>query len=151
MNRRKDLVKPEPMVDMMWFQPSLTEDVPAEYYVPANATRALALLRAHGVQVRRLTSSVPAVEAFTITANTARPATNSIDTGAHGLRLLEGTWNAAPGASAAAGSFAVPMNQPLARLVFYLLAPTSDDGLVTWNYLDDLLQDAKTYPILRKK
>ena len=43
------------------------------------------------------------------------------------------------------------MNQPLARLAFYLLAPTSDDGLTAWNYLDDLLQDAKVYPILRKK
>ena len=43
------------------------------------------------------------------------------------------------------------MNQPLARLAFYLLAPTSDDGLVTWNYLDDVLQDVKTYPILRKR
>jgi hypothetical protein len=43
------------------------------------------------------------------------------------------------------------MNQALARLAFYLLAPTSDDGLVTWNFLDDLLKDAKTYPILRKR
>ena len=31
------------------------------------------------------------------------------------------------------------MNQTLARLAFYLLAPTSDDGLVTWNLLDELL------------
>ena len=44
------------------------------------------------------------------------------------------------------------MNQPLARLAFYLLAPTSDDGITAWNYLDDSLgADAKTYPILRKK
>ena len=51
-----------------------------------------------------------------------------------------------------AGAWAVPMNQPLARLAFYLLAPTSDDGLATWNYLDDVLgADVKSYPILRKK
>ena len=50
-----------------------------------------------------------------------------------------------------AGAWAVPMNQPLARLAFYLLAPTSDDGLTTWNALDDLLQDAKSYPVTRKK
>ena len=38
------------------------------------------------------------------------------------------------------------MNQPLARLAF-LLAPTSDDRLTAWNYLDDSLgSDAKTYP-----
>ena len=34
------------------------------------------------------------------------------------------------------------MDQPLARLAFYLLEPTSDDGLVAWNYLDDRLKDA---------
>jgi len=34
-----------------------------------------------------------------------------------------------------------------------LLAPTSDDGAVAWNYLDEVLgsADAKVYPILRKK
>jgi hypothetical protein len=41
-------------------------------------------------------------------------------------------------------------NQPLGRLAFYLLEPTSDDGLVAWNFLDDVLKDATTvYPILR--
>lgn len=43
------------------------------------------------------------------------------------------------------------MNQPLARLALCLLEPTSDDGLVNWNLLDDLLENAKTYPILRKR
>ena len=40
------------------------------------------------------------------------------------------------------------MNQPLARLAFYLLAPTSDDGLGNWNFLDEMLKDAKTYQIM---
>jgi hypothetical protein len=43
------------------------------------------------------------------------------------------------------------MNQPLARLAFYLLEPASDDGLTAWNALDEYLKDAKTYPILRKR
>ncbi len=48
--------------------------------------------------------------------------------------------------------FAIAMNQKLARLAFYLLAPTSDDGLVTWNALDEMLgADVKEYPVLRKK
>jgi hypothetical protein len=42
------------------------------------------------------------------------------------------------------------MDQPLARLAFILLAPTSDDGLLTWNVLDDRLADGM-YPILRRK
>ena len=153
MNRRKDVVKPEQMVDRLWFEGTKFEDVPAEYYVPAGATAALELLRSHGVQLRQLTAPVTGVESFAIATNTQRPAGNSIDLGTHGIRTLDGTWQAAAGVTVPAGSWAVPMNQPLARLAFYLLAPTSDDGLVTWNYLDDVLGDAgvKTYPILRKK
>ena len=152
MNRRRDVVRPEMMVDRLWFEPTKTEDVPTEYYVPAAATKALDNLRAHGVQMRRLTAAVKGVEVFTITSNTQRPANNGIDTGAHALRTLEGTWAADPAAEVPAGSFAVAMNQPLARLAFYLLAPTSDDGLTTWNFLDELLgEGVKTYPILRKK
>jgi hypothetical protein len=152
MNRRKDVVHPEQMVDRMWFEPTKTEEVPREYYVPDTATKALDVLRAHGVQMRKLTAPVTGVEEFAITSNTARQANpNSIDTGAHGLRTLEGDWQAST-ESVPAGAWAVPMNQPLARLAFYLLAPTSDDGLLTWNFFDDLLgADVKTYPVKRRK
>jgi hypothetical protein len=40
------------------------------------------------------------------------------------------------------------MTQPLARLAFYLLEPRSNDGLVTWNVLDDAIKQSQ-YPILR--
>ena len=152
MNRRKDVVHEEKMIDMLWFEPSKTEDVPHEYYVPASATKTLALLGLHGIQMHPITAPVRGVEQFTITSNTQRQATNSIDTGAHGLRSIDGTWAAAPDVTVPAGAWVVPMNQPLARLAFYLLAPTSDDGVTAWNYLDDSLgSEAKTYPILRKK
>jgi hypothetical protein len=153
MNRRKDVLKAEKMNNGLWFAPLGTEDVATEYYVPASATKAIELLRAHGVQLREVKQEVKGVEAFSITANTQRQPNNGIDTGAHGLRTLTGSWAPAADSTVPAGSFAVAMNQPLARLAFYLLAPTSDDGLVAWNYLDDVLGDAgvKTYPILRKK
>jgi hypothetical protein len=110
-------------------------------------------LALHGIQMHQITAPVSGLEQFTITSNTQRPANpNSIDTGSHGLRSIDGAWAPAPGVTAPAGSWVVPMTQPLARLAFYLLAPTSDDGLTAWNYLDDSLgSDAKTYPILRRK
>ena len=153
MNRRKDVLKAENMRNGMWFAPTATELVPTEYYIPAGATKAIELLRAHGVQLKEVTRPVTGVERFAITANTQRPANpNSIDTGAHGLRTLTGAWEAAADATVPAGSFSVAMNQKLARLAFYLIAPTSDDGLVTWNALDEMLgADVKTYPILRKR
>jgi hypothetical protein len=153
MARRKDVLKAETVNNGLWFAPTTTEDVATEYYVPASATKAIELLRSHGIQLREVKQELKGVEAFTIAGNTQRPANNGIDTGAHGLRTLTGSWAPAADATVPAGSFAVAMNQPLARLAFYLLAPTSDDGLVAWNYLDDVLGDqaVKVYPILRKK
>jgi hypothetical protein len=152
MNRRKDVTKPEQMVDSLWFEPTTTAVAPTEYYVPANATTVLALLHSHGIEMKPLAQPVKGVEQFTMTSNTQQTArAGNIDMGTHGLRTLEGTWAAAPDVSAPAGAWVVSMKQPLALLAFYLLEPTSDDGVTTWNDLDDLLKDAKTYPILRKR
>ena len=52
MNRRKDVLKAETMSNGLWFAATATEPVPAEYYIPAGATKAIELLRAHGVQLR---------------------------------------------------------------------------------------------------
>jgi hypothetical protein len=43
------------------------------------------------------------------------------------------------------------MNQPLARLAFYLMEPRANDGLLTWNFLDDALKGVNVYPILRTR
>lgn len=150
MNRRKDVVRTEPMVDMLWFEPATTETVPSAYYIPATATRAIELVKWHGIQVRETTLSTLSMplEAFTIEASNAGQNFEG-----HATRRLEGKWaQAAPdGIPRNAKYVEVRMNQPLARLAFYLLEPMSDDGLVAWNYLDDQLQDAKQYPIYRKK
>jgi dipeptidyl-peptidase-4 len=47
--------------------------------------------------------------------------------------------------------YRVPLNQPLARLAFYLLEPRSNDGLVTWNFLDDAMKSSNVYPIMRTR
>ena len=43
----------------------------------------------------------------------------------------------------------IPANQPLGRLAFYLLEPESDDGLVTWNFIEEGVSVGKTYPVYR--
>ncbi len=58
MYRRKNVSNPEQMTDRLWFEPTTTEEVPAEYYVPASATTSLDLLRKHGIQMRQLTAPV---------------------------------------------------------------------------------------------
>jgi hypothetical protein len=146
MCNRKDVTRHEQMVDMMWFEPDTTEVVPSAYYVPAEATKAIDLLKAHGIVLRPVTQPVTGVEQFTITAN--NPAQNFEG---HAMVKIDGKWDAAPGVTVPRGTVEISMSQPLARLAFYLLEPASDDGLVAWNVLDDQLKEAKTYPILRKK
>jgi hypothetical protein len=146
MCNRKDVVKPEQMVDMMWFEPATTETAPAAYYVPAGATKAIELLKAHGVQMKAVSQTVKGVEQFTIDTNAAGQTFEG-----HAMRKVEGKWQAAPDLTVPKGAWEVSMTQPLARLAFYLLEPASDDGLVAWNFLDDQLKDAKRYPILRRR
>jgi hypothetical protein len=147
MNRRKDVVKPEQMVDMLWFEPVTTETAPAAYYVPVAAAKAVELLKAHGIQMRTAAPS-GSLEGFVIESNTAGQPFEG-----HAIRKVTGTWGPKPVIDPQARWVEVSMNQPLARLAFYLLEPMSDDGLVAWNYLDEQLKDATggQYPILRRK
>jgi hypothetical protein len=145
MCNRKDVVHPEKMVDMMWFEPATTEVVPAAYFVPADATKAIALLKAQGLQMRE--AAVPAgAERFTISGNAAGQTFEG-----HAMRRVEGQWGATASPNPNTRYLEISTAQPLGRLAFYLLEPTSDDGLVAWNYLDDQLKDATAYPILRRK
>jgi len=41
--------------------------------------------------------------------------------------------------------------QPLGVLAAYLLEPASEDGVATWNLLDDALSAGRPYPILRSR
>ena len=97
MIRRKDVLKAETMNSGLWFGSTATETVgggvPA---FPAEATKAIELLRAHGVQLRPVTQPVKDIERFAIASDAARQANiDSIDTGAHGLRTLTGAWEPA--------------------------------------------------------
>jgi hypothetical protein len=146
MCRRKDVLHPEKMVDMMWFEPATTEIVPSAYYVPADATKAIDLLKLQGLQMRE--APVPAgVESFTISSNA--PGQNFEG---HAMRKVEGQWGAKADLKSGVKYLEISTSQPLGRVAFYLLEPASDDGLVAWNYLDDQLKDGTTvYPVLRRK
>lgn len=47
------------------------------------------------------------------------------------------------------GTLEVPVTPRLGRLVFTLLEPRSDDGVVNWNLLDEQIEAGAIYPILR--
>jgi hypothetical protein len=145
MCNRKDVVHPEKMVDMMWFEPAASERVPAAYYVPATATKAVDLLKAHGIEMREVEAPIN-VEGFQIRGQRTGRTFEG-----HAIRTIEGEWGGHVDLVAGAKWFEVRTDQPLGRLAFYLLEPMSDDGLVAWNALDDQLKDVAIYPVVRSR
>jgi hypothetical protein len=117
----------------LWFAPTATEDVATSTTCRPAATKAIELLRAHGVQLREVKAGnqrrggVPHCRQHPAAAEQrhrhrrARPA------------HAGGSVGTALPTAPCRRQLRVAMNQPLARLAFYLLAPTSDDGVVAWN------------------
>jgi len=140
--------KPERMVEYGTFEATESERVPSTYYIPANLTKAIEHLRAHGVRMTTLTKPVKVmVEEFQITGNTVAARTFE----GHTERTLQGQWVAAE-RDLPAGTVQVDVRQPLGRLAFYLIEPRSDDGLVDWNILDEALgEGVKVFPIVRTR
>jgi hypothetical protein len=147
MHLRKDVRRPETMIEYGTFKGTETARVPSSYFVPAALTEAIDRLSAHGIAMTRLRSAtkVP-IEEFRIdsTETAAAPFQN------HRERTIRGEWVAAE-RELPPGTLRIDLSQPLARLAFYLIEPRSDDGLVDWNLVDEAVKDAKVYPIVRSR
>jgi hypothetical protein len=145
MHLRKDVKNPERMAEYGTFKGTESERLPSAYFIPPQLVAALERLRTHGVVATPLKGATTAqVEEFRIASSAVapRPFQN------HTERTLTGRW-ATSNRQLPAGTVIVEMNQPLARLAFYLLEPRSDDGLTNWNLLDDALAGVGVYPVVR--
>jgi len=146
MLRRTDVQKPERMYEYGTFQPTEYERAPAAYLVPASLRTVLTKLAEHGVQTRVLARDTSvAAERFAI--DSTWTAQREYQT--HRERTITGRWQPESVQLSAGQYVLVDMAQPLARLIFYLLEPRSDDGLAAWNAMERELAGAKQYPILR--
>jgi hypothetical protein len=118
------------------FEPKVLATVPFGYVFPAELKNVADKLSEHGVMISTLQKKIRIdAELFNITkyARAQRPSY-----GNHNTVSAEGNF-IAKSAVAEAGSYYVDMRQPLAWLIFYMLEPQSDDGLLFWNYFDDYL------------
>jgi hypothetical protein len=113
------------------FADSLTQPLPAGYFLPPATGRVAELLRLHGVHVARLAEDwTDTVETLGVTQLTWSPREFQ------GHHLLQVTGQYARGIrTLPAGSYFVTTAQPLGRLVFALLEP-SGYGLTRWGILD---------------
>jgi hypothetical protein len=142
-----EMAVPVAMKDYGVFAATRSLPMPKGWLIPTNprVTAAVERLRWHGVKVQEITTPAQvSVERFSISDYTRadRPFQG------HREARLKGTFEKAQ-LSVAPGALFVPADQPLARLAFYLLEPETDDGLVTWNILEEGLAAGQTYPIYR--
>ncbi|HEX2078551.1 MAG TPA: M14 family metallopeptidase [Longimicrobium sp.] len=144
MLRRADVVREERMPEFQAFDAGETERAPAMYLLPPGMDSIADRLRMHGVRVVPMDAGSRAVEAFRVDSTTVAERAFQ----GHRERRIWGRWERRT-VELAPGTLAVPMDQPLARLVFTLLEPRSDDGFANWNLLDPWIEAGGTYPVLR--
>lgn len=140
----EDKYKPMLMDDVGMFEAVRSVKAPRAYLFDRD-DRIVEKLRQHGIVVEELTGDLETgVEAFKVESfeKAKRPFQG------HNEVKIKGAY-ATETVKFPAGTFVVRSAQPLGRLVFYLLEPTSDDGLVTWNFFDANLDSAKALPIYK--
>jgi hypothetical protein len=144
---RLDTVRSERMPEYGTFRATETERVPAVYYLPPGLDRMVDLLAFHGVPVDRLDAPATLnVERFAIDSTRVAPR----EFQGHREREVFGRWEGVE-LDLPRGTVRVRLtDQPLARLIFHLIEPRSDDGALNWNVLDRALEaEPRYYPILR--
>ena len=127
------------------YRPVTSVQMPEAYALPGELSMLAERMRLHGVQIEQLDAGSDLTgQAYTVSNIQRAPRQFQ----KHNMVTLEvaGETNAVP---VPAGSFIIRTRQPLGRLVSYMLEPETNEGLVTWNFLDQWLKTGQNYPILR--
>jgi hypothetical protein len=133
------------------FDATVSATVPAGYIIPAELHNVIQKLREHGVMMKQLQKDQKfSGEEFMISELKV-----SGQLFEHHNRItLEGDF-VAKSKTCKKGDYHVEMTQALANLIFYLLEPQSDDGLVHWNFFDKYLnlkgiqKNKVAYPVFK--
>jgi murein tripeptide amidase MpaA len=129
------------------FDATLTQTLPFAWVIPAEQSALLEHLRRHGVFVEQVAGAPATVSARSFMVDSVVKAATPFQ--GHQEVRLAGQWQAAAPLTIDGTAYIVRAGQPLAILALYLLEPQSDDGLVTWNFLDQWLRPGERYPIAR--
>lgn len=143
---RADKFTPVKMIEYGTFQAARTSAMPEAYVIPASETVVIQKLTAHGLSFERL-AQTKTMEVDGFEVSEVNRATRPFQ--GHQEVRLKGAWKTQT-MTFDKGALVVKTAQPRGALVFYLLDPESDDGLVTWNFLDGVLASGKLVPVYRK-
>lgn len=110
----------------------LSRQRPVAYYLDQNQSRAVEILNNYGVKMERLeTSQTLPLECYTVTS-----AVESHERVAGILPLNVKTQTDVRTVTLPAGSYRIPLSQPLATLVTVLLEPESANGFINYRVID---------------
>jgi len=133
------------------FKDTVSALLPRGYILPAGLDTIVEMLRRQGVKVTTLEKNQRfSGESFFIEKWNKSPRKFE----GHNMVSVEGKFNAKE-MKAQKGDYMVDLAQPLANLIFYMLEPQSDDGLLTWNFFDQVLKSSNVpfspveYPVFK--
>jgi len=144
---RTDTQTPTEMYEFGTFRPTEWETVPPAYFIPPELEQVAELLSAHGVKTIMVHQAPAGVEVESFQIDSV--STSEREYQGHQAQEVWGSYGQPRAGALAPGTLMVPMDQPLARVAFTLLEPRSDDGLVAWGLISDLIGQGQEYPILR--
>lgn len=115
------------------FEATVESTLPKGYIIPAEFEFIAKHLEKQGATVTKLTKPARATgESFIVESYTLA----SREFEKHKMATAEGKF-VPETYRAKNGDYQINLAQPLANLIFYILEPQSDDGLLTWNFFDD--------------
>ena len=149
--RAPNIVELDGVVNYSAFKATVESTVPKGYVIPAELEFIAKHLEKQGATVTKLTKNANVKgEEFTIVS--MKKGGRAFEK--HNMITVEGAF--APASQKfKKGDFIVDLAQPLANLIFYMLEPQSDDGLVTWNFFDEYFEansiadGAVKYPVFK--
>ncbi len=149
--RKPEIIELKNVVNNSAFEATVEAVLPKGYVIPKEFGAIAEHLKKHGVKVETLTKNMRFEgEVFSATAlnRSRRPFEK------HNMATIEGSFANAT-RKYGKGDYWVDLAQPLVNLIFYMLEPQSDDGLVNWNFFDeyfdenDIANNTVEYPIFK--
>ena len=118
------------------FEPVILSTIPRGYVFPSDLHNVADKLIEHGVEVCQLDKSTTFEgEEFIISSYTHSERSYQ----KHNLVTMEGAFQKKT-VTMPEGSYYVDLAQPMAYMIFYMLEPEADDGMVVWNFFDEYLE-----------
>ncbi len=128
------------------FEPTLSVERPWAYLIPTELEGIAQHLQRHGVEVLEVREGME-LDAQAYRIDEIRKAERAFQ--GHRMVDISRVTPVMRGVRVEPGWFMVRTKQDLGNLASYMLEPQATDGLASWNFLDDHIEQGKDYPIYR--